>query len=110
MAITYTASITSGYATNTLYYDEGPLHVFTGHYSSPSNATGIIETGMYNLTNYYVQDADVTTFKQSANANVIKITIGNVYCICDREYVEQALATLAQGDEIIKWTAPTLLS
>ena len=48
--------------------------------------------------------------KQSANANVIKITIGNVYCICDREYVEQALATLAQGDEIIKWTAPTLLS
>ena len=69
MAITYTASITSGYATNTLYYDEGPLHVFTGHYSSPSNATGIIETGMYNLTNYYVQDADVTTFAQSANAN-----------------------------------------
>lgn len=69
MATTYTGSVASGYLTNVMYYNEGPLLVFTGHYESPDNATGIIETQMFNITNYYVQDADPTTFVQSANAN-----------------------------------------
>ena len=69
MAATYTNSTASGYSTDWLYYNQGPTLVLTGHYSSPSNATGIIETQMFKVTEYYVQDADVTTFAQSANAN-----------------------------------------
>lgn len=69
MAVTYTASAASGYATNVGYYDEGPLLCMYGHYSSPSNATGIIETQMYHVKSYFVQDADPTTYVQSANSN-----------------------------------------
>lgn len=69
MAVTYTASAASGYATDVVYFSEGPRTVMAGHYSSPSNATGIIETEMFRVDEYYVQDADVTTFVQSANAN-----------------------------------------
>ena len=69
MATTYTSSAASGYATNVVYYNAGPMLCCTGHYSAPSNATAIFETQMYSVKEYYVQDADVTTFKQSANAN-----------------------------------------
>jgi hypothetical protein len=69
MAVTYTASVASGYSTNWVYYDAGPMLVLTGHYSAPSNATGIIESQMLMIKEYYVQDADPTTYVQSANAN-----------------------------------------
>ena len=69
MAVTYTNSTASGYMTAISYYDDGPMLVMRGHYSSPSNATAIIETGMYAVTEYFVQDADPTTYVQSANAN-----------------------------------------
>ena len=69
MAVTYTQSVASGILTNVVYFNEGSFLVMNGHYSSPSNATGIIETGMYYLNIYNVSDADPTTYKQSANAN-----------------------------------------
>jgi hypothetical protein len=69
MATTYTASVASGYATDVMYYNEGPMLVMNGHYLAPNNATGIIETQMFEIKTYYVQDADPTTFVQSANAN-----------------------------------------
>ena len=69
MATTYTASAASGYATDVVFFNEGPQLVMQGHYECPDNATGIFETGMYKVTTYYVQDADPTTFVQSANAN-----------------------------------------
>lgn len=68
MAVTYTASIASGYLTDVLYYNQGQHLVFTGHYSAPSNATGIIETPFYHIDTYYVQDADPTTYAFSVNA------------------------------------------
>ena len=46
--------------------------------------------------------------KQATKKDVIRITIGNRYAICERTYVEQALATLAQGGEIVKYTAPVV--
>ena len=69
MAATYTNSTSSGYSTNWVYYNQGPFLCLTGHYSSPSNATGIIETQMFMIKEYYVQDADPTTYVQSANSN-----------------------------------------
>lgn len=70
MAVTtFTGSIASGYTTDLLWYDEGPLLVFTGHYSSPTADSCIIDTGMYVVREYNVQDADPTTYKQTANAN-----------------------------------------
>lgn len=69
MAATYTMSVASGVLTNVVYYNEGSLNIMEGHYSSPSNATGIIETGMLNITWVHVQDADPTTYKFSANSN-----------------------------------------
>lgn len=69
MATTYTSSAASGYATSVSYYSDGPFQVLTGHYQAPDNATGIIETEMYNINTYYVQDADPTTFVFSANSN-----------------------------------------
>ena len=69
MAVTYTNSTASGYATTISYYDDGPLLVMRGHYSSPSNATGIIETQMFAVTEYLILDADPTTYVQSANSN-----------------------------------------
>ena len=76
MAVTYTQSVASGYATDVLFYNVGPTLRMVGHYSSPSAATAIFETGMYAVTANYVQDADVTTFKLSANAN------GTIAVIC----------------------------
>ena len=69
MAATYTMSVASGILTNVMYYNEGSLNIMEGHYSSPSNATGIIETGMFNVTYVHVQDADPTTYVYSANSN-----------------------------------------
>lgn len=69
MATTYTASAASGYLTNVIFYDEGPLLVMAGHYSAPGVDTGLIETGMYAVDYYYVQDADTTTFVQTAGSN-----------------------------------------
>ena len=69
MAVTYTNSVASGYSTNTLYYDEGPLHVFTGTTRPRAMPRASSRLGCINIKNYYVQDADVTTFVQSANAN-----------------------------------------
>ena len=69
MAVTYTQSVASGYLTNVMYYNEGSLLIMEGHYSSPSNATGIIETGMLHISFKLVEDADPTTYKASANAN-----------------------------------------
>lgn len=69
MAVTYTMSVASGYLTNVVYFNEGSFLVMNAHYSSPSNATGIIETGMYYIANVTVQDADPTTYVFSANSN-----------------------------------------
>lgn len=69
MATEYTMSVASGILTDVLWYAEGPKTVLEGHYSSPDATTGYIETGMYNVTDYYVQDADVTTFAFSAGSN-----------------------------------------
>jgi hypothetical protein len=46
--------------------------------------------------------------KQSQKKDLIRITIGKEYCICERTYVEQALATLAQGGEILKYQPPVI--
>ena len=69
MAVTYTMSITSGVLTAVNYYGKSYHLVMFGHYSSPSNATGIIETGMFHVNYYNVQDADPTTYVLSANSN-----------------------------------------
>ncbi len=76
MADTYTSSAASGYATDVTYYDQGPNLCMTGHYSAPSAATAIFETNMYMIHEYYVQEADPTTFKFSANSN------GTIAVIC----------------------------
>lgn len=68
MATEYTASVASGYATDVLFYSEGPYRIMRGHYSAPSNATGYIETGMRQVDNYFVQDADPTTFVMSSTS------------------------------------------
>ena len=44
--------------------------------------------------------------KQSEKKDLVRVTIGKSVCICERDYIEQALATLAQGDEVIKYQAP----
>jgi hypothetical protein len=69
MAVEYTASISSGILTDVVHDTVGPFQRMLGHYSAPSNATGIIETGMFAVANAFVQDADPTTYVQSANAN-----------------------------------------
>lgn len=69
MAVTYTSSADSGYATSVAYYNAGPMLCFMGHYSAPSAATAIFETQMFDIVEYYVQEADPTTFVFSANSN-----------------------------------------
>ncbi len=69
MAVTYTSSVDSGHATSVAYYAAGPLLCFSGHYSAPSAATAIFETQMFMVKEYYVQDADPTTFVFSTNSN-----------------------------------------
>ena len=79
MAVEYTASIASGYATDVVFYSEGSFRIMEGHYSAPSNATGFIETGFRNVDNYYIQDADPTTIvftSTSTSASAPPATIG----------------------------------
>jgi len=44
----------------------------------------------------------------SEKKDVVKVSIGKVYAICEREYLEQALATMASGDEVIKYVQPSI--
>ena len=44
--------------------------------------------------------------KLATKKDVVRITIGKEHCIIERTYIEQALATLAQGDEVVKYQAP----
>ena len=82
MATEYTSSAASGYASNVLFYPDGPFIVMAGHYSSPNNATALFETGFRHIDNYYVQDADPTTFvfsSTSTSASAPPATV-SVYC------------------------------
>ena len=38
--------------------------------------------------------------------DVVRVTIDEVSVITEREFLEQAIATLAQGNEVIKYNAP----
>lgn len=44
---------------------------------------------------------------QAKQRDVIRITIKGVYAILEREDLEEALAYMAQGDEVIKFTPPS---
>lgn len=46
--------------------------------------------------------------RQAVRKDVVRITINGERCIVERTYLEQALATLAQGDEILKYQAPVI--
>lgn len=64
-----TASFASGYLTDAMYYDLGPLLAYAGHYSSPASGTAIFETGMYNIAMAAITNVDIDTQYYSANAN-----------------------------------------
>ena len=64
-----TASVASGYLTDVLYFNNGPMLWMVGHYSSPASGTAIIETGMYDVRVATIQDADMDTTYFSAGAN-----------------------------------------
>ncbi len=68
-ATVYTASVASGHLTDVTYYNEGSRLIMYGHYSSPGVSTGLIETGMYEVEYYNVQDADPTTYVQTSGSN-----------------------------------------
>jgi hypothetical protein len=67
MATELTASIASGYMTDVQYVAMGNRRVIEGHYSSPSNATMYIRTGMPILTYFHIPHADVTTYAQATD-------------------------------------------
>ena len=69
MAVAYTASILSGNLTNVIYYDNGPQKVMQGHFSAPSSTSGLIETGMFGVTYFFIADADQSSYTYSAGAN-----------------------------------------
>ena len=69
MATTFTASAASGYATDVIWFSNGPQTVNFGHFSSPTAATGILEPGMFDIKGIEIENADPTTFKYSANSN-----------------------------------------
>ncbi len=69
MATEYTSSMGSGYATNVMFYPEGPFWIMKGHYSAPGAATALFETGFYHIDNYYVQDSDPATFVFTSKSN-----------------------------------------
>jgi hypothetical protein len=58
-------------------------------------------------TNAYIKFEQAWN-KASEKKDVVKVSIGEVYAIVERSFLEQALASMCQGDEIIKYTAPTL--
>lgn len=45
--------------------------------------------------------------KQATKKDVVRLTIGKESIICERTFLEQSLATMAQGDEILKYMGPT---
>lgn len=45
--------------------------------------------------------------KESVKRDVVKITLGDQYVICERQDLEQAIFAMAQGDELIKFTPPS---
>lgn len=46
--------------------------------------------------------------KKVKNFDVVKVTIGDTYTLVTREELEQGIAALAQGDEVIKYQAPKI--
>ncbi len=82
MATTYTSSQASGYASGVVIYPQGTFWIMKGHYSAPNAATALFETPFRKIVNYYVQDADVSTFQFSSlstSASAGPATIA-VYC------------------------------
>lgn len=67
MATELTATAASGYLTNVAFIVQGNRRVMEGHYSSPSNTTMFIRTGMPILTWYNVPDADPTTYSETTD-------------------------------------------
>ncbi len=45
--------------------------------------------------------------KKARQKDVVRMTMGSKHVIVTREELEQGLATLAQGDEVIKYQAPS---
>lgn len=46
--------------------------------------------------------------RQSEKKDLVRITLGKEVIICERDFLEQTLATMSQGDELLKFTAPTI--
>lgn len=80
MATTYTSSAASGYASQLLFYSDGPFRVMRGHYSAPNAGTAVFETGFRHIDSYYVQDADVATFAFSSNSTSEGVVTVTVLC------------------------------
>jgi len=46
--------------------------------------------------------------KQAVKANILRVSIGNIYAIVTREEMEQTLAYMAQGMEMVKYQPPVI--
>ena len=46
--------------------------------------------------------------RQSQKKDLVRVTLGKESMIVERSDLEQCLAAMAQGDELIKFTAPTM--
>ena len=44
--------------------------------------------------------------KKARKKDVVRVSIGNIHVITYREDLEQAIANMAQGDEMLKYQAP----
>lgn len=82
MATEYTASMASGYASNVVFYSQGPFRVMVGHYSAPNAATALFETGFRHIDNYYVQDADPATFVFSSTSTSLSAPPATIAVYC----------------------------
>lgn len=67
MATELTATAASGYMTDVAWISLGNRRAMTAHYSSPTNQTHFIRTGMPILTWYNVPDADPTTYSETTD-------------------------------------------
>lgn len=67
MATELTATVASGYMTDVVYGVSGSRRLLSGHYSSPTNQTHYIRTGMPILTYYNIPDADPTTYSEATD-------------------------------------------
>jgi peroxiredoxin len=47
--------------------------------------------------------------RQAERKDVVRISIGKTSAICERAYLEQALASMSQGDAILKYVPPTYI-